>query len=32
MKIEDIKAALENDEFVLSQHAHEERQAESIDN
>lgn len=30
MKIEDIKAAVENDEFVLSQHAHEERQAESI--
>ena len=30
MKIEDIKAAIERDEFVLSQHAHEERQAESI--
>ena len=30
MKIEDIKAAVENNEFVLSQHAHEERQAESI--
>ena len=30
MKIEEIKAAVENNEFVLSQHAHEERQAESI--
>jgi hypothetical protein len=30
MKFEDIKRAAENDEFVLSQHAHEERQAESI--
>lgn len=31
MKFEDIKSAIEHDRFVLSQHAHEERQAESID-
>jgi len=30
MKLEDIKVAVKNDEFILSQHAHEERQAESI--
>ena len=30
MDIETIKAKVKSNEFVLSQHAHEERQAESI--
>jgi hypothetical protein len=30
MNLEEIKASVKKDEFVLSQHAHEERQAESI--
>lgn len=30
MNIEEIKTVARNDEFILSYHAHEERQAESI--